>query len=138
MEFMKDRPKLLMATVYLKSQTGRSLLQEKPAAPSDPVPYLPSPETIKKAIAELTRLGFTIEAQGATLSVSAPPELFEQVCGVKISFEETTEYDPQQGRTMKRRVYRSSRPVMQIQGLDDIIEGMTFAVPGRPFDDHKP
>lgn len=138
MEFMKDRPRILMATVYLKSQTGRSLLRERPAVPSDPAPYVPSPETIKKAIAELTRLGFTIEAQGATLSISAPPELFEQVCGVTISYEETAEYDPERGQAIKRQVYRSSQPVMQIQGLGDIIEGLTLAVPGRPLDDHKP
>jgi len=137
MEFMKGRPRILMATVYLKSQTGRSLLRERPAAPSDPAPYLPSPETVKKAIAELTRLGFTIEAQGATLSISAPPELFEQACGVTISFEETAEYNPERGQAIKRQVYRSSQLVMQIQGLADIIEGITFAVPGTPLNDHK-
>lgn len=80
---MAEKPKILMATVYIKSQSGRSLLREGKATPVDPRPYLPSSETIDKAVAKLQQLGFKIEAKGVTLSISGPPELFEQTCGVR-------------------------------------------------------
>jgi hypothetical protein len=58
-----------MATVYFKSQHGRSFLREGKIAPLDPTPFLASSETTMKGIAELQRLGFKIEAQGVTLSI---------------------------------------------------------------------
>ena len=110
----------MMATVYLKSRTGRSLLPEGRAAPVDPKPYWPAPETVERAIGELRRRGFTIEGQGATLSISGPQELFEQACGVKITRAADTGW-------------RSSEPVMHIPGLEDLIDGIVPAVRGRPF-----
>ncbi len=107
-----------MATVYLKSHTGRSLLRER--APADPGPFLPGPETLEKAAREFQRLGFTIEGRGATLSISGPAELFEQTCGVQIT--ET----PGEG-------WKSSQPVMHIAGLEDLVDGIVVAVRGIPF-----
>ena len=130
-------PGVLMATVYLKSKTGRSLLQERKAIPTDPAPYLPSPETIQKAMTELQQRGFTIEAQGVTLSISGPPELFEAVCNVKVSFEETMVQEIGQTRPRTRLVHRNSQLVMKIQGLEDIIEGIIFAIPGVPFESRE-
>ena len=124
---MADNPKLVMATVYLKSKSGRSLLQDK--APLDAKPYLASPETMDKAIAELRKLGFTIEAQGATVSISGPPELFEEVCGAKISLEERTVAEPQ-GRSRKQLVFTSAPLIMNVPGLEDAIDGIVVAVPG--------
>ena len=131
---MKDRPKILMATVYLKTRSGRSLLREKTVVLSDPTPYLPSQETIKKAIAELERLGFTIEAQGVTLSISGPPELFEQVFGVTISYEQRLLGEPGKTRPMRQIVPKSSQPVMKAEVLADIVDGIVLATPGIPFD----
>jgi hypothetical protein len=133
----QHRPEILMATVYLKSKTGRSLLQERKPMLADPAPYLPSSETIQKAITELQQRGFTIEAQGVTLSISGPPELFEAVCSVKVSFDETKVQEPGQIRPQTRLVYRSSQLVMKIHGLEDIIEGIIFAIPGVPFESRE-
>ncbi len=131
---MKDRPKILMATVYLRTRSGRSLLREKNVVPSDPTSYLPSQETVKKATAELERLGFTIEAQGVTLSISGPPGLFEQVFGIKISFEERMLHEPGKAKPIRQLVPKSSQPVMHLQGWDDTIEGIILATPGIPFE----
>lgn len=128
----KDRPGIVMATVYLRSKTGRSLLQGQ-AVPGDVRPYQAAPETVHKAVAELERRGFKIEAQGVTLSISGPPQLFEQTFGTEISFEESTYHEPGQTQPRVRFVYRSSKPVMHIPGLEDIIEGIVLAAPGIPF-----
>jgi|WetSurMetagenome_2_1015567.scaffolds.fasta_scaffold00682_5 hypothetical protein len=122
-----------MATVYLKSQSGRSLLSENNTAPLDPGLYLPSPEIAGKAIAALQALGFRIEAQGITLSISGPPELFEKTCGVEISPGEKTVY--RHGKTELRKLIKSSQPVMHIQSLESLIEGIVISIPGIPLDD---
>jgi hypothetical protein len=128
----KHKPRILMATVYLKSKTGKSLITEGKTIPVDPKPYLPAQETGKKAMTELQQRGFVIEAHGITLSISGRPELFEKVCGVKISFDEIVVHEL--GKTRTQHIFRSSQPVMHIQGLDDIIEGITLTVPGIPFE----
>lgn len=118
---------MVMATVFLKSRSGRSLLQERQAAPIDAAPYLPSSETISKALAALRRHGFEIEAQGVTLSISGSLELFEHTCGVKISAEEKTVKDPGRTKPVKQYVHRSSQPIMRIPDTDDIIDGIVIA-----------
>ncbi len=128
-----NSPKILMATVYLKSQSGRSLLREGKVSPIDPRPYLPSSETINNAVVELQRLGFKIEAQGVTLSISGPPELFEQTCGVQISLEERTIHEPREAKPKTQLVFRSSQPIMHIQKLQDIIDGIVISIPGIPL-----
>jgi hypothetical protein len=130
---MENKPKILMATAYLRTRSGRSLLKEKNVVPGDPTPYLPSQETIKKAIVELERLGFTIEAQGVTLSISGPPELFEQAFGVKISYEERSLHEPGKARPIRHLLPTSSQPVMHAESLKDTVEGIVLATPGVPF-----
>ncbi len=100
---------------------------------ADPGLYLADPETVQEAVTELRQRGFTIEAQGVTLSISGPSELFERVCGVEILFEKTMEQEPGQAQSRTRLAYRSSRPVMQIKGLEGIIEGIVFTTQGVPF-----
>ncbi len=114
-----------MATVYLRSARGGSLLSaaEKPIL--DPAPYLPAPGTLARTRAELERLGFRIEAEGAaTLSVSAPAALFERLCGVRIS---------RAGKDADRRRYESTPAVLRIAGLEDLVDGMVIATPGKPL-----
>jgi hypothetical protein len=112
---MKEKEPTMMATVYLRSQSGLSLLNEKSAAPLHPERYAPSPETVEQALHALQELGFRIEARGMTLSISGPVALFEEKCHVRISRMETT------------------RNVMNIPDLDDVIEGIVIATPGIPF-----
>ena len=123
-----------MATVYLKSKSGRSFLKEGRFVPSDPKPYLPSGEIIEKAISGLQQLGFTIEAQGVTLSISGSPALFEKTFGVKISIEKKIVSQPNRPMPATQFIYTSSQPVMRLQQMDDIIEGVVIAVPGVPFE----
>ena len=130
MESIQETPKIIMATVYLKTQSGRSLLGGKRAAPIDPAPYLPSSETVEKAISGLQRLGFRVEAQGVTLSISGSPALFEQNCDVKISLVEEMLNASLQSHNRKRFVFKSSKPLMQIMELRDVIDGIVLAVPG--------
>lgn len=122
-----------MATAYLKSRTGRSLLGEGKAAPMDPTPYLPSPETIERAATELQRLGFNIEAQGVTLSISGAPELFEQACGVKMRTEETNVDESKKHMPQTKSFYKSSQEPMHIREIDDVVEGIVISTPGVPF-----
>ncbi len=107
-----------MASVYLRSRSGRSLLREP--APSDPEPFLAPPEQVETAARALERLGFTIEDRGVTLSVSGHPDLFEETCGVRV-------------RAARAGGWVSSQPLMRIPGLQDLIEGMVVTVPGVPF-----
>lgn len=129
----QSRPERVMATVYLRSQSGQSLMQAARQVPRDVKPYLATPETVQKAISELRKRGFTIEAQGVALSISGSTELFEQVCDVQISLEEVR--DQTRGHLQPRTYFipRSSKPVMQMQGLEDVIEGLVLATPGVPF-----
>lgn len=129
-----DKSDKLMATVYLRSESGRSLLDKgNMAVPVDPASYMPTPETIEKAITELERLGFIIETQGVTLSISGSADLFEQICGITISHEKRTLHEPGKSKPVVRSVYVSSQPVMRINKLNHIVEGMVFAAPGAPF-----
>lgn len=125
----QQHPKTIMATVYLKSHSGRTLLD-----PSNPVTgnsslYQATPETIQRAIVELQQRGFTIEAQGITLSISVSAELFERVFGVSIQ----TKSHQELGQPAGLLIYRSTKPVMQIHGLEDLIEGVVLAVPAVPL-----
>jgi len=122
-----------MATVYLKSKTGRSPLLESRAIPSDIAPYLAAPETFQRAAAELGKFGFTIEAQGVTLSISGSRELFEQTFGVRIFSEEKAFLEPGKPHHETIMVYRSSQTVMKIPGLEDVIEGVVLSSPAVLF-----
>lgn len=124
--------KKVMATVYLKSTSGHSLLQEGIAG-TDPTPFISSPETIQRAISELKKHGFTIEAKGVTLSISGSPELFEKIFDVKISIEEIKRKDLGQIDPQSWFIYHSSKPVMQLKELEDLIEGIILTKPGVPF-----
>ena len=130
---MNNRPQIIMATVYLRSQSGQSLMSLAGKPPKDLAPYLATPETRQTAISELEELGFTIEAQGVTLSISGPPELFEQVCNVEISMETIQSPTPDISQSRPFNIPRSSEPVMRIPELENVIEGLVLATPGVPF-----
>lgn len=132
-ETAQQAPETLVATVFLRSISGRSALRAGPRALTNPRPYLPDPEAMERAIAELEQLGFTIEARGMTLSISGPPSLFEQTSGASISFEATEIAGPGRRRARTLYVARSSEPVMRIKGLEDDVEGVVLATPGVPF-----
>jgi hypothetical protein len=134
---MPDKPKIVMATVYLKSASGRSLLREGKAAPVGAQPYLSSSETMHQTADELQRLGFKIESRGVTLSISGPPELFEQTCGVHLSIEEIPVHEQRQVKLKSRSFFKSSQLVMHIQHLRDVIDGIVISHPGIPFENHS-
>ncbi len=118
----------VMATVYLRSASGKSLLQIGRAGPMDVGPYRPAEASVARATGELTRRGFTVEAIGLTLSISGPRELFERECGVIL-----TRVESRLEGERPIRFWQSSRPVMQIAGLEDVIEGITLATPAAPL-----
>ena len=113
----------VVATVYLRSASGRSLLEAESMALTDVEPYRPAEGSVARATGELTLRGFKVEAVGLTLSISGPRALFERECSVVLTQVEN--------RVDKRlvRFWRSSEPVMHIPALDDVIEGITLAVP---------
>lgn len=119
----KPEIKMVMATVILKSMTGRSFLTDNVPV-VNAKPYLPLKEVLEKAKQELKKRGFGIESEGVTLSISGPLELFEKTFKVQIWQEE----EPRQpGSPDKVTVYRSSQKVMRIEGLEDVIEGVVLA-----------
>jgi hypothetical protein len=118
---------VVMATVYLRSATGRALLDAPSDRLTDAGPYRPAPGTVARAIDALTRRGFRVEAAGLTLSVSGSPALFERECGVTLTRVEAA---PEDGRGV---TWRSSSPVMHLAGLEDVIEGVTLAVSAAPL-----
>ncbi len=124
--------KRIMATVYLRSLSGRSLLQEGIVG-TDPKPFISSPQTIQRVISELKKRGFTIEGKGVTLSISGSPELFEKIFKVKISIEEIKRKVPGQIPPQLRFIYHSSKPVMQLKELEDVIEGIILSKSGVPI-----
>lgn len=100
-----------MATVYLRAATGKSLVTGKPTAASIQS-FQPTPETVRHAKQALADLGFTIESEGVTLSISGPQSLFEKHCAIKIL---------------------PVKNILEIKKLDRYIEGIEFAIPGVPF-----
>ena len=84
-------------------------------------------------MAELERLGFTIEGRGVTLSISGRPELFEKHCGTKVWLEEIEYQQPGQVQPETIITYRSAESEMHIKGLEQIIEGIVLTAPGVPF-----
>ncbi len=125
---MVSTKKMVMATVYLKSVTGFSLLKESKSALQNPKFYLADEQTVQQAVYELEKRGFTLESRGAALSISGAPELFEKHCQTKISLKEV-----KNRKSGHRHVWQSSEPVMYIQGLEDIIDGIVLAVSGVSF-----
>jgi len=126
---------IIMATVFLRSKTGRSLIKEGKAIQDDVTPYLAAPETYEKAINEFKKLGFTIEAKGITLSISGPLKLFEKTFKVKIYLEKLDDQWPSQNRSSagNRTIYLSSKPLMKIKELEDVVEGVSLTKPGVLF-----
>lgn len=129
----EPEPHLVMATVYLKSRSGRSLLQADQGALTDPTSYMPDPVTVEKAVIELELLGFTIEGRGVTISISGPIELFEEVCNTRITVEKVPDNLALEIGSQIKHIYRSSEQVMQISELEEIIEGIALAAPGVAF-----
>lgn len=127
----KSQP--ILGTVYIPSKTGHSLMDAGQKALTDPSPYMPEQETVKKAIVELEQLGFTIEGQGVTLSISGPIELFEKVCHTQIAVEKVSDELAHEVGSQIQYLYRSSEPVMHIPELNDLIEGIVLTAPGVPF-----
>jgi len=114
----------VMATVYLRSAIGGSLLEAQSTVLMDVEPYRPAEGSIARATSELTRRGFRMEAVGLTLSISGPRELFERECSVTLTRVETRLEGKRQVQS-----WRSSEPVMHIPALDDVVEGITLAAP---------
>ena len=129
----EEEPEVVMATVYLRSISGRSLLDADPKSLTDPRVYRPDEDTVERAAEELQSLGFTIEGRGITMSISGSRHLFEQVTGAAITLEEREWPAPGGRETRKVRVPCSDQHVMQIEGLETDIEGIVLAVPGFPF-----
>ena len=141
----KDDKKTIMATVYLKSKTGHSLIQAEKVGtdtsnlymyrPSSATTskFLPSKETKELAIVELKKLGFTIEAKGVTISISGTIELFEKTFNVTISSEKIIVDDTISKVPRDLTIYKSSKSVMQIEELEEIIDGIVLATPAFPF-----
>ena len=118
----------VMATVYLRSASGRSLLKAESTALTDVGPYRPADRSVARATSELARRGFRVEGVGLTLSISGPREVFERECGVTLTRIET--------RLEGKRLvpsWRSTEPVLHIPMLDDVIEGITLAIPSVLF-----
>ncbi len=118
----KKKTRMLMATVYLKSKTGQSLIDEGPITKISR--YLPTEEVRKEAKEELEKRGFKIEGEGVTLSISGPVELFERTCNTSIT---KVEVPRGTGSPEKVAVYKSAQKVMRIEGLEDLIEGLVIA-----------
>ncbi len=83
---MNNKQNIIMASVYLKSQSGKSLLNTT-VPTSNLEDYKPSEEAVNKAIKILEKKGFKIEAIGITISISAPQEIFEKTFNVQFSYE---------------------------------------------------
>jgi hypothetical protein len=99
---------MLVATVYLRSTSGRSLLRE--GVPSgDITPFLPARATLDRAAAELERRGFIIEGRGVTLSISGSEDTFSRELGGL-----------------------SGTPTVPA-GLEALIDGILVQSPGVPF-----
>lgn len=114
----------VMATVHLRPASGRSLLKSKSTALLDCEAYRPAEGSIARVAAQLTRRGFRVETVGLTLSISGPRTLFERECSVTLRRVETR----LEGKD-RVRYWQSSERVMHIPALDDLIEGITLAVP---------
>ena len=118
----------VMATVYLRSVSGRSLFEIGRGGPVDVAPYRPAEESVTRATGELAARGFVVEAIGLTLSISGPRELFERECGVAL-----TRVEIRLEGDHAIPFWRSSKSVMHIAGLEDVIEGVTLATPAAPL-----
>lgn len=128
----ENKEKIIMGTVYLKSKSGESLIRaDKPI--KDSSKYLPSEETKGKAISELKKLGFTIEAIGTTISMSGSIKLFEKIFKVTISREKISVEDTISKIPQEYLIYKSSKPIMHISELEEIIEGVILATPAVLF-----
>jgi hypothetical protein len=103
---------LRMATVYLRSVSGKSLLTDTPTAATIHT-FRPAPDIVAYVKQVLTDRGFTIESEGITLSISGPQSLFEK-----------------HGTIQELH----GKEFMKIKNLDRYIDGIEFAVPGAPFE----
>ena len=83
-------------------------------------------------VTELERPGRAIEGRGATVSMSGPPELLSRICDVELSLEEVRTDEPAQNISRAFPVDRSSHSTMQIERLEDVIEGNVVALSRVP------
>ncbi len=121
---MNNKQNIIMASVYLKSKSGSSLL--KTAGPVQNIePYIADEETINKAVEILEEKGFKIEAKGITLSISAPQEVFEKTFNVEFSYKKAEKDMP--------GIIICSKQIMNIKGYEHIIEGVKLMTAGVPF-----
>ncbi|MFH1215245.1 MAG: hypothetical protein V1706_01955 [Pseudomonadota bacterium] len=97
-----------MATVYMHAPSGRSMVTDAPSA-AGVKSYQPLPETVEIVKKALVDLGFSIEAEGVSLSISGPPALFDKYCSPK---------------------HVPGRDFFEIKELGSFIEAIEFAVPG--------
>ncbi len=104
-----------MATVYMRSATGNSLVTGKPTAATIQS-FQPTPETVQHTKQALADLGFVIESEGVTLSISGPRSLFEKHCTIQ---------------------NLHGKEFLEIKKLERYIEGIEFAIPGAPFDGYS-
>lgn len=67
------------------------------------------------------------------MSISDSIELFKKAFDVTISVEEKKDKDSSIKPPQSWIEYHSSKSVMKIKGLEEIIEGIVLAKPGVPF-----
>jgi subtilase family serine protease len=89
---MTNNSSIVSAEVILKSQTGRSLVNENLEITSENVEeFYPSKKNIDNAIDILQQMGFQVSSSDLSLTIVGKAEQFEKVFNTKLRFIENKE-----------------------------------------------
>ena len=122
---MKRKDKLINASVYLFSRGGDSPLENFVPTASNIQKFKVDKATIDQVIVQLEKLGFTVNAVGFTISISATIKTFEEVFDIKI-FESSNEikFSHNDGK---------NHPFFNHPSLMSYVAGINLQTDGTPF-----
>lgn len=85
----KKTEKTLSAEVMLQAASGKSINSRTAITSENIADYLPARESVEKARAAFTELGFEVsEAAGIGFSITAPASVFKKVFNIKTASDE--------------------------------------------------
>lgn len=129
----KEMEEEVVATVTLRSRTGKSLFEKEKRRKRDTRDFRPLPEAFVDARRELEKMGFKVLSRGRfSLTISSSRKHFEQTFGVRLKQERHPVFAGRKRPTAKYYVYEKKIKVPE--EIADLVERITLPRPPQLYE----
>lgn len=129
----KEIEEEVVATVTLRSRTGKSLFEKRKGRKRDTRDLRPLPETFIDAQKEFERMGFKVLSRGRfNITISSSRKHFEETFGVRLKQKEHPVFARKKRPTAKYYVY--GKKIKIPEEIADLVERITLPPPAQFYE----